>query len=297
VTTPPPAHLPQLGAGTRVLVTGAASGLGAALVSLLRGRGAQVLATDARSQTGWEAGDADFLRRLDVTSDDDWSAAAHWVAEHWGGLDVLVNNAGVAGGGRIDRATLEEWQWIFDVNLYGAVRGVRAFTPMLKSQGSGRIVNVASLAALVHPAGMGSYNAVKAALLAFTETVGHELAAYGIRAHAVCPSYFRTHLMDSLQGADAAVGQVMAELVTNAPLGADEIAVAVVAGVEAGEELILPDPAARAAYQLKCTDRAAYDEVMRAQARKLDAVARATDHLDPAGSEAGARHEPQGGRP
>jgi NAD(P)-dependent dehydrogenase (short-subunit alcohol dehydrogenase family) len=306
VTTPAPAHPPPLGTGTRVLVTGAASGLGAALVALLRGRGAQVLATDVRAETGWETPEDDVLRRLDVTSDEDWSAAAQWVAEHWGGLDVLINNAGVAGGGRIDRATLEEWRWIFDVNLYGAVRGVRAFTPMLKSQGSGRIVNVASLAALVHPAGMGSYNAVKAALLALTETIGHELAAYGVRAHAVCPSYFRTALMDSLQGADEAVGQVMAELVTSAPLGADEVAGAVLAGIEAEEELILPDPAARAAYRLKSTDRAAYDEVMRAQARKLDAVAHAAahaadhaaEHADPAGrTHADGPHEPQGGRP
>ena len=75
---------------------------------------------------------------------------------------------------------------------------------MLKEQGSGHIVNVASLAGLVHPAGMGSYNAVKAGVVAFTETCGHELAAYGVRASAVCPSYFRTNLMDSMQGQDEA---------------------------------------------------------------------------------------------
>ena len=70
---------------------------------------------------------------------------------------------------------------------------------MLKERPGGRIVNVASLAGLVHPAGMGSYNAVKAAVVAFTETTGHELAAYGGTAHAVCPSYFRTNLTDSLR--------------------------------------------------------------------------------------------------
>jgi NAD(P)-dependent dehydrogenase (short-subunit alcohol dehydrogenase family) len=267
--------------GTRVLVTGAASGLGAALVSLLRARGAEVLATDTRADHGWEETDPagpTALRRLDITADDDWAAAAAWVERTWGGLDVLVNNAGVAGGGRLDRCTLEEWRWIVEVNLYGAVRGIRTFTPVFKQQRSGRVVNVASLAALVHPAGMASYNAVKAALLALTETVGHELASYGVRAHAVCPSYFRTNLMDSLQGADEAVGQVMRELVTHAPLGAEEVAEAVLAGIAAGEELILPDPAARAAYELKTTDRSTYDEVMRAQARKLDAMAGDTRH-------------------
>ncbi len=239
-----------------------------------------MLATDARGEVGWEeSGDPaphDAVRRLDITSEQDWAEAVRWAQREWGGLDVLVNNAGVAGGGRIDRCPLEEWQAIFDVNLYGAVRGIRAFTPLFKQQGSGRIVNVASLAALVHPAGMASYNAVKAALLALTETVGHELAAYGVHAHTVCPSYFRTNLMASLQGADEAVGRVLADLVDGAPLGADAIAEAVLAGIDAEDELILPDAAARAAYDLKRTDRAAYDEVMRAQARKLDAAAAKT---------------------
>ena len=78
--------------------------------------------------------------------------------------------------------------------------------PLFKRQRSGHIVNVASLAGLVHPAGMASYNAVKAAVVALTETTGHELAAYGVRASVVCPSYFRTNLMASMQGADTALG-------------------------------------------------------------------------------------------
>ena len=183
---------------------------------------------------------------LDITSDDDWAAARRRPSsERWGGLDVLVNNAGVAGGGRIDRCTLEEWQWITEINLFGVVRGTQAFVPMLKEQGSGHIVNVASLAGLVHPAGMGSYNAVKAAVVAFTETCGHELAAYGIRASAVCPSYFRTNLMDSMQGSDEAVGQVVGGLVERSPITADDIAAAVLAGIDAGEDVIVPDEAAR----------------------------------------------------
>ncbi|CAA9387067.1 MAG: Oxidoreductase, short chain dehydrogenase/reductase family [uncultured Nocardioidaceae bacterium] len=254
-------------ADARVLVTGAASGLGAALTARLRAAGARVLATDLAG-TAPERGD-DYLR-LDITSDDDWAAAVAEVEERWGGLDVLVNNAGVAGGGRIDVSTLEEWRWITEINLFGVVRGTRAFTPMLKRQRSGRIVNVASLAGLVHPAGMGSYNAVKAAVVAFTETTGHELAAYGVRAHVVCPSYFRTNLMDSLQGADEALGSVMTRLVERSPYTADDIAAGVIEGVERGDELIIPDDAARFAYELKRDDRAAYDVMMRKQAVKLE---------------------------
>jgi NAD(P)-dependent dehydrogenase (short-subunit alcohol dehydrogenase family) len=255
--------------GQRVLVTGAGSGLGAALVHELRSRGAEVLATDLSGEP--DAG-PDGLLRLDVTSEDDWSAAVDHVRALWGGLDVLVNNAGVAGGGRIDRCDLDEWRWITEINLYGVVRGTRAFTPMFKAQRSGRVVNVASLAGLVHPAGMGSYNAVKAAVVAFTETTGHELAAYGVRAHVVCPSYFRTNLMSSLQGADTGLQQVLGRLVDEAPRGAAEVAREVIAGIERGDELILPDPDARAAYELKLRDRAAYDATMRAQAAKLEAA-------------------------
>jgi NAD(P)-dependent dehydrogenase (short-subunit alcohol dehydrogenase family) len=253
----------------RVLVTGGAQGLGAALVEAFAGRGDDVLAADVAFPA--EGGSPTQIQ-LDVRSDDDWAAARAWVEEHWGGLDVLVNNAGVAGGGRIDVAGLDEWQWITEINLFGVVRGTRTFTPLFKQQGSGHIVNVASLAGLVHPAGMGSYNAVKAAVVAFSETTGHELAEHGVRCSVVCPSYFRTGLVDRMQGRDTAVGAVIGALVEAAPLGPEHIAAAVLEGMERGEELILPDEAARAAYQLKTTDRAAYDAVMRKQAARLDAM-------------------------
>lgn len=250
---------------SRVLVTGAASGLGAALVARFRDRGDDVLATDRVDADG-----IDLV--LDITSDADWAAAVAAVEKRWAGIDVLVNNAGVAGGGRVDRCPIEEWQWITEINLFGVVRGTRAFVPMLKAQGSGHLVNVASLAGLVHPAGMGSYNAVKAAVVAFTETCGHELAAYGIRASVVCPSYFRTNLMDSMQGTDELVGQVVAGLVERSRVTADDIAAAVLAGMEAGEDVIVPDEAARQAYFIKWADRPAYDTIMRDQAAKLEAV-------------------------
>jgi NAD(P)-dependent dehydrogenase (short-subunit alcohol dehydrogenase family) len=244
----------------RVLVTGAASGLGAALTSAFRARGDKVLATDV---TGGDL-------TLDITSDEDWAAALEHVEGTWGGLDMLVNNAGVAGGGRLDVATMDEWEWITNINLFGVVRGTRTFVPLFKRQRSGHIVNIASLAGLVHPAGMASYNAVKAGVVALTETTGHELAGYGVRASVVCPSYFRTNLMSSLRGADEQLSGVVAHLVRSSPITADDIAAAVLEGLDRGDELIVPDQPARDAYALKQADRAAYDAVMRAQAAKLD---------------------------
>jgi NAD(P)-dependent dehydrogenase (short-subunit alcohol dehydrogenase family) len=258
---------------SRVLITGAASGLGAALATAFEARGDEVLRTDLEG-SGFEARSAhtSTTAKLDVTSDDDWAAALAHVERTWGGLDVLVNNAGVAGGGRLDIATLDEWRWITEINLFGVVRGTTTFVPMFKRQRSGTIVNTASLAGLVHPAGMASYNAVKAAVVALTETTGHELAAYGVTAHAVCPSYFRTNLMSSRRGRDETLGKVIASLVESSPLTADDIAAAVLAGLDVGDELILPDQAARDAYGLKQRDRAGYDQVMRAQAARLDSL-------------------------
>ena len=172
---------------------------------------------------------------------------------------MLVNNAGVAGGGRIDRCTIEEWRQITEVNLFGVVRGVQAFTPMLKAQGSGHLVNVASLAGLVHPAGMGSYNATKAAVVAFTETCGHELAGFGIRASAVCPSYFRTNLMGSMQGSDTALGEIVGarRALRRSPPTTSRRRCS--PGMDAGDDVIVPDEPARQAYFLKWADRPAYD--------------------------------------
>ena len=244
---------------SRVLITGAASGLGAALADAFEARGDEVLRTDL----------ANAELTLDITSDADWESARRHVEDTWGGLDLLVNNAGVAGGGRLDVAGLDEWQWITEINLFGAVRGTRTFVPVFKRQRAGRIVNVASLAGLVHPAGMASYNAVKAAVVALTETTGHELASYGVTAHVVCPSFFRTNLMSSMRGADAALAETMRGLVDDSPTTAAEIAAAVLDGLDRGDELILPDEAGRTAYGLKLADRPTYDLVLRDQARKL----------------------------
>jgi NAD(P)-dependent dehydrogenase (short-subunit alcohol dehydrogenase family) len=260
----------------RVLVTGAASGLGAALVARFRDRGDQVLGTDLpeilaavpdRAATD-RADDQVAWRALDVRSEEDWAAARDWVAAQWGGLDVLVNNAGVAGGGRLELCPVEDWEWIFDVNLFGTVRGTRAFVPMMKAQGAGRVVNTASLAGLVHPPGMGSYNAVKAAVVAFSETMAHELAPYGVGCTAVCPSYFRTNLMESMRGQDTDLAEHLARLVEKSPISADDVAAEVVAAIDRGEDLVLPDEPARAAYALKLTDRPAYDAQMRATAAR-----------------------------
>jgi len=262
----------------RVLVTGGASGLGAALVASFVERGDEVLVADI-SEGGSDELDrpgTSYLR-LDVTSDEGWAAALSHVEERWGGLDVLVNNAGIASGGRIDVATLEEWQRVIDVNLLGVVRGCRTFVPLLKAQGSGHIVNTASLAGLVHPPGMASYNAVKAGVVALSETLQFELAPYGIHTSVVCPSFFRTNLASSLAGSDTVLDGIARRLINRSSTTADQIAAEVMKGIDAQRPVILTDKPARRAVFAKRYTRPLYDKEQLGFARRIQEAAERGD--------------------
>jgi NAD(P)-dependent dehydrogenase (short-subunit alcohol dehydrogenase family) len=252
----------------RVLVTGGASGLGAALASAFAQRGDEVLVTDVHETAPTTPAGSSYLR-LDVTSDADWEAARAHVEERWGGLDVLVNNAGIACGGRIDVATVEEWQRVIDINLLGVVRGCRTFTPVLKRQGSGHLVNTASLAGLVHPPGMASYNAVKAGVVALSETLQFELAPHGIRTSVVCPSFFRTNLASSLAGSDTLLDSIARRLIDRSPTTAEEIAAEVMRGVDAGRPVILTDKPGRRAVLAKRFARRVYEREQLGFARRI----------------------------
>src|SRR3546814_2946935 len=92
---------------------------------------------------------------------------------------------------------MDDWQWIVDINLLGVVRGCRVFTPLMKTQGSGVIVNIASMAGLIHPQQMAAYNTTTAAVVALSETLKTELHRYGIQVSVVCTAFFRTNLHES----------------------------------------------------------------------------------------------------
>ena len=169
----------------------------------------------------------------------------------------------------LDVATIDEWQWILDVNLLGAVRGTRAFVPMLKEQRSGHIVNTASLAGLVHGPGMSSYNAAKAGVVALSETLGFELAPWGIHVSAVCPAFFRTNLHESLQGKDTAMEETALKLITRATMSADEVAETVLKGIDRHKRVILTDRLGRQAYWTKRLVRPAYNRLATQAGQKL----------------------------
>ena len=258
----------------RVLITGGASGLGLALAKAFAARGDQVLVGDLSESRPDSVPAGTAYLRLDVRSQQDWDAALAHVREGWGGLDVLVNNAGVATGGRIDVESMADWERVLDINLLGVVRGCQTFTPMFKEQRSGHIVNTASLAGLVHGPGMSSYNAAKAGVVALSETLGFELAPWDIHVSAVCPAFFRTNLHESLQGKDTAMEETALKLITRASMSADEVAETVLKGIDKRKRVILTDRLGRQAYWTKRLARPAYHAVATKAGHKLARKAR-----------------------
>src|SRR3546814_5641416 len=135
-----------------------------------------------------------FYIHCDVRSEADLITAREQMVKQFGCVDLLFNNAGVAQSGPIDETTMDDWQWIVAINLLGVVRGCRVFTPLMKTQGSGVIVNIASMAGLIHPPQMAAYNTTKAAVVALSETLKAELHRYGIQVSVVCQAFFRTKI-------------------------------------------------------------------------------------------------------
>lgn len=237
----------------RILITGAGSGLGKAFATRFARAGWRVLVSDVDDAAGQMVAkelDTSFLP-LDVTDDKSWTRALEWCRREWDGLDVLVNNAGVASGGRFERIDLADWDWIWEINLKGVVRGCRTFVPLFKEQRSGHLVNVASLAAIMNLPGMASYNVTKAGVLSLSETLRHELEPYGIATTVVCPAYVKTNIGDRMRSPDPGAAKVMAKLMESSTVTADDVADQVFDAVARKRFLVLTHPDGRRSARLK----------------------------------------------
>jgi 2-hydroxycyclohexanecarboxyl-CoA dehydrogenase len=180
--------------GRKALVTGGASGIGAAIARRLAAEGAQVTIGDLNLDGATEvAGEISGLAiELDVT--DLGSAQAAVGAAH-PPIDILVNNAGTDEFGFFAQTTPEQWQKVVDVNLYGVLNCTFAALPGMQEAGYGRMVNIASEAGRVGSKGSAVYSAAKAGVIGFTKVMAREGARFGITANAIAPGPIETPLL------------------------------------------------------------------------------------------------------
>jgi short-subunit dehydrogenase len=193
-------------AGGTAVVTGAASGIGEALAVQLAARGSNLVLVD-RDEERLD-GVADGLRAahpglavdtyvVDLSDDAATAEAAEALAAGHPGTTLLVNNAGVALGGRFDQVSLEEFDWVMAVNFRAVVRLTHAFLPALKSHPGSHLVNVSSVFGIFAPAGQAAYAASKFAVRGFSEAVRHELADNRVGVTVVHPGGIRTRIAES----------------------------------------------------------------------------------------------------
>jgi NAD(P)-dependent dehydrogenase (short-subunit alcohol dehydrogenase family) len=180
--------------GRTALVTGAASGIGAAIARRFMEEGARVWAADrqvaALEQTARQI-NCDFIE-LDVTRAEQVQVAVDRMLQACGRLDIVVNAAGVVRNDDVGGIDDAEWALMLDVNLSGAMRVCRAALPAMRRQRKGAVVNIASVAAFNASAGMASYAASKAGLVAMTRALANAYGSEGIRANCLCPGWVRT---------------------------------------------------------------------------------------------------------
>ncbi|WEK29819.1 MAG: SDR family oxidoreductase [Candidatus Pseudomonas phytovorans] len=241
----------------RIMITGAGSGLGREIALRWAREGWRLALADVNEAGLREtldlaraAGGEAFTQRCDVRDYSQLTALAQACTEQFGGIDVIVNNAGVASGGFFAELSLEDWDWQLAVNLMGVVKGCKAFLPLLE-RSKGRIINVASMAALMQGPGMSNYNVAKAGVLALSESLLVELRQLKVAVHVVCPSFFQTNLLDSFRGPNPAMKVQVGKLLEGSPISASDIADYIHQQVAAGEFLILPHEAGRQAWALK----------------------------------------------
>ena len=180
-------------AGRVAVVTGGASGIGLATCGRLRDEGLTVVALDLKPDGAAEA--AALTLCCDVTDEADVESTMHAVAERFGGIDVLVNNAGITGSRdatRCHETPVDEWDKVHAVNVRGPFLCSRAVLPSMVARGSGHIITIASVAGLVAFPARCAYTASKGAALMLTRSIAVDYAADGIRANAVCPGMVYT---------------------------------------------------------------------------------------------------------
>ena len=213
-------HAAQRAAGPVAVVTGAAQGIGQVVARVLGGAGYALVLADLREPTetlkALRAMDVEAVAVVgDVASDEYAGRLAATVADRFGGVDVLVNNAGVSLLSPAEETTAEQWRRVLDVNLTGPFLLSQALGRLMLEAGGGSIVNIASIAGLHGVADRAAYNASKHGLVGLTRTLAAEWGGRGVRVNAVCPGWVKTE-MDAADQASG--GYTDSDIVDRVPM-------------------------------------------------------------------------------
>ena len=197
--------------GKIAIVTGGARGLGAASAKRLALAGASVMLTDQREELGnntveaiKEAGGEACFMAQDVKDEAQWQAVVQATVERFGGVDILLNNAGIGTGGRIDKMELKDWQHLMAVNMEGVFLGMKHCIPALRQrankwEGGGAIINISSIMGFIGDVGSTAYCASKGGVRLATKAAALECAKLGfnIRVNSIHPGYMETEGLQS----------------------------------------------------------------------------------------------------
>lgn len=255
------------------VVTGAGSGIGAAFALELAARGGRVVCSDinenAAQATAAEitaAGGEATALRCDVSKIEDVQTLADAAMAWFDGPPTLViNNAGVgAGGTPIGEASLDDWNWVLGVNLWGPIHGCHVFTPILRAAQTDQprgIINVASAAAFGAAPGMAAYNVSKAGTLSLSETLSAELSGTGIEVTALCPTFVKTNILDAGRITDNST-QLADTLMRWTGFSAQKVARMCLDTNDRGGLYCMPQPDARIGWGIKRFTPTVYTRVV-----------------------------------
>jgi NAD(P)-dependent dehydrogenase (short-subunit alcohol dehydrogenase family) len=237
-------------AGKTALVTGAGSGIGAALCRALADAGVDVVCTDVDGDAANKTAATIGARAaaLDVTDAAAVQAAVDEVVNRAGRLDLMFNNAGICWGGDTELLTLDQWNAIIDVNIRGVVHGVAAAYPLMVRQGHGHIVNTASMAGLTAAGQITSYVATKHAVVGLSLALRSEAVPRGVGVLAVCPAAVETPILDKGAVGGFVGRDYFLQAQGGKPYDADQLARDVLRAVEKNKALLVKPRIAHAQW-------------------------------------------------